>query len=213
VPEKAEPWSDFRPLSDSLDVSRETLARLEDYRILLAKWAPRINLVGSSTVDHFWSRHALDSAQLLDFAGPGALRWVDVGTGAGFPGLIVASLLAGRRGVHVTLIEPNLKRCAFLREAARLLAAPVTILDAKVENVTPFAADVWTARAFAPLPRLLPVAWPWAEHGARIILLKGEGVENEVREASTAWRFQTREAPSLSDPRGRVIELRELVHV
>lgn len=202
---------------DRLSVSRETLARLEDYRQLLAKWAPRINLVGSSTVDRFWDRHVLDSAQLVDFAGPTALRWVDVGTGAGFPGLVIAALLAGRpearNGAHVALVEPSQKRCAFLREAARLLAAPVTIHDCKIEAVVPDRRDVLTARAFAPLVRLLPDAAPWMALGARLVLLKGEDLQSEVAEASTAWHFGTMVAPSQSDPRGCIVEIKDLTRV
>jgi 16S rRNA (guanine527-N7)-methyltransferase len=189
------------------------LERLEAYRTLLSKWAPRINLVGTSTLENFWSRHVLDSAQLLNFAGPGALRWVDVGTGAGFPGLVIAALLSGTPGAHVQLVEPNLKRCAFLREAARALSAPVTVSDQKIETVLPDARDIFTARAFAPLPRLLPLAAPWAKAGARIVLLKGEDLWAEVQEASTQWRFQTIEAPSLSDPRGRIVEIKDLARV
>ncbi len=205
--------ADWTTFLGRLSVSRETLARLEDYRQLLAKWAPRINLVGSSTVDRFWERHVLDSAQLLDFAGPQALRWVDVGTGAGFPGLVIAALLAGRAGAHVALVEPSQKRCAFLREAARLLAAPVTIHDCRVEQVAADRRDVFTARAFAPLERLLPVAAPWVALGARLVLLKGEDLQSEVVEASTAWRFEAMVAPSQSDPRGCIVEIKELTRV
>ena len=203
-------WTGFR---DRLSVSRETLDRLENYRQLLARWAPRINLVGSSTVDQFWDRHVLDSAQLVDFAGPSALRWVDVGTGAGFPGLVIAALLAGQPGAHVALVEPSQKRCAFLREAARLLAAPVTIHDSKIEAVAPDRRDVFTARAFAPLERLLPAAAPWTALGARLVLLKGEDLQTEVAEASTAWRFETMVAPSHSDPRGCIVEIKDLTRV
>jgi 16S rRNA (guanine527-N7)-methyltransferase len=205
--------ANWRALAGRLSVSRETLERLEAYRTLLSKWAPRINLIGASTLDQFWDRHVLDSAQLLEVAGPSALRWVDVGTGAGFPGLVIAALLADTPGAHVRLVEPNLKRCAFLREAARALAAPVTVDDAKIEALTPDSRDVFTARAFAPLPRLLPVAAPWADAGARILLLKGEDLWAEVQEASTHWRFQTIETPSLSDPRGRIVEIKDLARV
>lgn len=200
-------WTAFR---DRLCVSRETHDRLEAYRSLLARWAPRINLVGSSTLDQFWDRHVLDSAQLLEAVGPDARRWVDVGTGAGFPGLVIAALLAGRPDAHVLLVEPNLKRAAFLREAARLLAAAVTVEARKIEDVAPLARDVFTARAFAPLTRLLPVAAHWAAAGARIVLLKGADVQAELDQASTDWRFTAIVTPSQSDPRGCILELEDL---
>lgn len=202
-------WSDWCARHD---VSRETLERIEAYRQLLDRWARRINLIGPATRDDFWTRHALDSAQLLDIAGPAATRWVDVGTGAGFPGLILAALLANRRGAEVTLIESSTKRCAFLREAVRLLQAPARVVEAKVEDVEPVPADVLTARAFAPLDRFLPQAARYAALGARILLPKGTDVASEVAQARKSWHFEVKSTVSRTDPRGWIIEISELSH-
>ena len=132
-------------------VSRETLARLETYAELLRRWSARINLVGANTLADPWRRHFLDSAQLLAHVPPGTQTLIDLGSGAGFPGLVLAIL--GMPGVE--LIEADARKCAFLREAARLAAAPVTIRNARIEAAAPRIVDVVTARGCAPLDRLL----------------------------------------------------------
>lgn len=188
-------------------VSRETLDRLEAYRELLLKWSNRINLVGPATLEHFWARHALDSAQLLPLAGPNNRTWLDMGTGAGFPGLVIAAMIREQPSALVVLVEPNAKRCAFLREAARILSAPVEIHCGKIENLSHGTVDVVTARAFTALDRLLTLSEPFCAPSTKRLFLKGAEVRAEIDKASTNWTFQSRLHPSLSDPRGCVLEI------
>jgi 16S rRNA (guanine527-N7)-methyltransferase len=198
-------------LERDFDVSRETIEALDRYQALLNKWAGQINLVGPSTLSHFWSRHVLDSAQLIPLAGQDVTRIADFGSGAGLPGLVLAALIMETRpNHHITLVEISAKRCGFLREAARTLGVNVTIVQDKIENVTPTPLDFVTARAFAPLEKLLNYAHPWAELGARILFLKGEEVQREIDQASTNWAFQSRINTSVTDSRGCVIEILDL---
>ena len=200
-------------LEAHLRVSRETLARLEAYRVLLEKWSARINLVGPATLPHFWVRHVVDSAQLVPVAGPSAKTWLDVGSGAGLPGLVVAILIDDIPEAAVTLIEPSAKRCAFLREAARATGARVRVIEAKIEAVEAFPVDVVTARAFTSLRNLLASSQPWMALGARALFLKGADLGTEIAEASTFARFETKVHPSPSDPRGCVVEVSEVQRV
>jgi 16S rRNA (guanine527-N7)-methyltransferase len=194
-----------------LDVSRETLAALERYEILLKKWASQINLIGPSTLDHFWQRHVLDCAQLLPLTKPGLKRFADFGTGAGLPGLILARLLADKAAdSEGILIESSAKRCGFLREAARTLGVSVAIVQEKIEVVTPTKVDLVTARAFAPLEKLLAYAYPWSRLGADLIFFKGEDVQSEIDQASTNWSFQASVTKSITDSRGCLLEILDL---
>ncbi len=198
-------------LSSDYNVSRETMLALESYRDLLVKWAAQINLVGPSTLQHFWARHVLDCAQILPIAGTEARSFADFGSGAGLPGLIIASQLADiSPSYEVILVEASAKRCGFLREAARTLGLKVSIIQEKIETVVPTRVDVVTARAFAPLEKLLAYAAPWGEMGARIIFLKGEDVQREIDQASTRWAFQSKIKPSVTDSRGCVVEITDL---
>jgi 16S rRNA (guanine527-N7)-methyltransferase len=195
-------------------VSRETMDSFERYRLLLVKWAKQINLVGPSTLTHFWERHVLDCAQVMHIAGPESRTIVDFGSGAGLPGLILAALLPEKAAnAHVTLIELSGKRCGFLREAARTLNVKVTIIQDKIEIVEAFPVDLITARAFAPLDKLLDYAHAWADKGARIVFLKGEDVQREIDQASTKWSFQSRINTSVTDSRGCVVEILDLKRI
>jgi 16S rRNA (guanine527-N7)-methyltransferase len=198
-------------LQTDFDVSRETMDALERYRILLLKWAGHINLVGPSTLVQFWQRHILDSAQILMQAGTRQLSVADFGSGAGLPGLVLAALINDKSTDYkVHLVEASAKRCGFLREAARTLDIKAEIIQQKIEDVSPIKVDLVTARAFAPLEKLLGYASPWAQLGARIIFLKGSDVQSEIDEASTKWAFQSRINKSLTDPRGCVVEILDL---
>lgn len=195
------------------DVSRETLERLEGLVALLRRWQRIKNLVAPSTLDHVWQRHILDSLQLTALT-PAASRWVDLGSGAGFPGLVVAAAIAGRDGATVHLVEANGRKAAFLRTAALELGLPVTVHAARIEDASraltePF--DVVTARALAPLPRLLPLILPFAALGARALLHKGADFAAEVAEARTEFGFDLVEHQSVSDPAGRILEIRGIV--
>lgn len=178
---------------------------LEIYRAMLVQANSETNLVGASTLGAFWTRHYVDSAQLRLFA-PDALVWADLGAGAGLPGLVLAILLRGRTGACVHLVESMSKRCRFLEAVARRLDLPVDIHNARAESLE-LKVEVVTARACAPLTRLLGFAHPYFVGGARGLFLKGAGVQAEIIEARRAWRFKSTLHPSLSDPGGRVLEI------
>lgn len=184
-------------------VSSETLARLSAYVDLLARWAERINLIGRATLADPWRRHILDSAQLFPLVPEEAKSLVDLGSGAGFPGLVLAIL--GVPGV--TLIEADARKCAFLREAARIAAAPVAIHPQRIEAMPARAADVVTARALAPLDRLLALAAPFIGRETVCLFLKGERAEEELAAARRTWTATAALHTSLSDPRGFVLRL------
>lgn len=192
------------------DVSRETLERLRRYAALLARWNRTINLVSRAGLADLWRRHMLDSAQLLALmpTAPGdrARVVVDLGSGAGFPGLVLAILGAG----EVHLIEADVRKAAFLREAARAAGTEVAIHTARIEALAPFPADVVTARACAPLPRLIAYAARFLrpmEEGGVALVLKGRRAERELTESAETWKMRDEWLPSRSDPRGWVLRL------
>ena len=184
------------------------LADLERFRTLLAEWNENMNLVGPSALEAFWGRHAWDSAQLLRLA-PEALTWADLGAGAGFPGLVLAILLKGREGVRVDLVESMTKRCRFLQAVVDELALPAVVHNARAESLS-LTVDIVTARACAPLTRLLEFAWPYLRKGATGLFLKGQDVEAEVAEATISWDFKPELLPSHSDPSGRIVRVKRL---
>ena len=189
-------------------VSRETREALETHLKLLLAWSPRINLVGPGQLDEYWRRHALDSAQLLNLA-PEAKTWIDLGSGAGFPGLVLACCLKGVEGARVDLVESNVKKAAFLREAIRSTGAPARV---RLERADQAAAaggtyDVVTARAFAPLTRIIDDAAVLLQKGAIGLFLKGESIDSEITEAGSRWALTYQILPSLSDPRGRIVRV------
>ncbi len=184
------------------------LADLERFRELLADWNERMNLVGPATLEVFWSRHAWDSAQLLLLA-PDALTWADLGAGAGLPGVVLAILGKGRPGFHVDLVESMSKRCKFLSEAVSALDLPATVRHDRAENLD-LSVDIVTARACAPLSRLLGYARPYLRRGATGLFLKGQDVVADMHEATIYWDYDAEVIPSLSDPRGRIVRVRRL---
>lgn len=194
-----------------ISVPRETIARLETHERLLAEWSERMNLVGPREIELFWSRHALDSAQLIQFA-PEAKRWVDLGSGAGFPGLIVATFLADRPDTAVHLVESTGKKAAFLRAVAGEAGLPVKVFNQRIED---FGAgegpyDVVTARALAPLNRLIPYAKPILDRGAQGLFHKGADLDAELAAAKhvlNGGAYQADVLESLSDPRGRIVRI------
>ena len=188
-------------------VSRETMGRLEAYAALLAAWSGRINLVGRSTLADPWRRHFLDSAQLHPLIPPEARSLVDLGSGAGFPGLVLAIL--GVRGVE--LIEADRRKATFLREAARIAGVEIVVRACRIESVAPHAADVVTARGCAPLERLLPLAERFIGPNTTCLLLKGARTEEELTAAGNAWTMTVSRHPSRSDPGGTVLSLQQVV--
>jgi 16S rRNA (guanine527-N7)-methyltransferase len=189
------------------NISRETLARLEAYVELLAAWNRRINLVGPRTIGDVWRRHILDSAQLFPFIPRSARALLDVGSGAGLPGLILAIL--GVEGVH--LVEADQRKCAFLREAARITGSAVHIHAQRLEKCPHFGVDVITARAFAPLERLLDQVESFLDTHSILLVLKGQMVGEELTEAAKAWNMRVASHRSVSDPSGTVLRLEQVI--
>jgi 16S rRNA (guanine527-N7)-methyltransferase len=190
-------------------VSRETLARLVAYAELLEKWQKTINLVSARTLPDLWRRHMLDSAQLAPLLPDGAKRLLDLGSGAGFPGLVLAVMT----GIETHLIESDARKCAFLVEAARVTGAPVRVHAARIEAVDPAAigpVDAITARAFAPLAGLLAHAAPFCTQDTVILSLKGQHVDNELTEATIYWSMDIERHPSATSVDGVVLRLGNL---
>jgi 16S rRNA (guanine527-N7)-methyltransferase len=199
-------------------VSRETLERLDRFVGLLLTWQRTTNLIAPSTVLHLWTRHVADSLQLVDMA-PDAQVWVDIGAGAGFPGLVIACAIAGRSGARVHLIESNKKKAAFLREAQRLTAVPASVHDMRIEEFAASfegPADVVTARAVAPLKSLLDKCFPLlGKSGAMGLFPKGQNAELELRDVREsplmgAWTMNATLVPSRTDPAGRIVVIRDV---
>ncbi|MDH7798003.1 MULTISPECIES: 16S rRNA (guanine(527)-N(7))-methyltransferase RsmG [unclassified Beijerinckia] len=192
-----------------LDVSRETLARLELYEDRLRKWQKVKNLVAPSTLDQIWTRHFADSQQILAHGG-GAKTWVDLGSGGGFPGLVIAICLAGT-DARVHLVESDHRKCAFLRDVARETQAPAVVHNLRIEDC--YAAvgrvDMVTARALAPLWKLLDLAAPFIEDGAKCLFLKGQDVESELTEATISSSLEVSLIKSQIDPQARLVAVRK----
>jgi len=195
----------------AIGCSDAQLADMRAYLALLTEWNEKMNLVGPSALAEFWPRHAFDSAQLLRIA-PEALTWADLGAGAGFPGLVLAILLKGRPGAKVHLVESMAKRCRFLSEVAAQLALPVEIHNARAEDLG-IRVDIVTARACAPLPRLLGYAEPYLRKGATGLFLKGQDVVSELTEATKYWKFEAELSASSSSPDGRILQVKGLSRV
>ena len=190
-------------------VSRETSDRLAAYLGLLRRWQARINLVSQASLEDAWRRHMLDSAQLYRLIGNPRGRLYDIGSGAGFPGMVLA--IMGLADVH--LIEPDQKKAAFLREAARITGAKMELHTARAESLSPKDADFVLARACAPLPELLDLATPLLKPSGICLFLKGIGVAAELTAANKTWTMQTERIPSQSDPSGTILRLEEIRRV
>ena len=190
-------------------VSRETLARLETYAALLTEWRDRASLVSRVSLTDLWRRHMLDSAQLLGLAPSSARVWVDLGSGAGFPGMVLAVM--GAREVH--LIESNARKCRFLHTVARATRTPVRIHCARIESLDPWPADVVTARALAPLATLLQHARPFFVDHTVGLFPKGQHVETELTAVPKYRTIVSRRVASLSDRRGTVLIVKGMSHL
>ena len=192
----------------AVGASDAQLADIERFGELLFDWNSRMNLVGPSAQAEFWSRHVLDSAQILGLA-PEALTFADLGAGAGFPGIVLACLLKAREGVQIHLVESMTKRCRFLSEVVSALELPAQVHNARAEDLR-LKVDVVTARACAPMVKLLGYAEPYLKRGALGLFLKGQDVVAEMKEAARYWEYEADVVPSKSDPRGRIVRLRRL---
>jgi 16S rRNA (guanine527-N7)-methyltransferase len=206
VPENAFGPAEF---AAATNVSRETLARLKAYAGLLEDWNSRHNLVSARSLEDLWRRHFLDSAQLAPLIPSSAGTLADLGSGAGFPGLVLAEMLRNR--VAVTLFEATAKKCAFLQAAAQRMELPIAIKNERMEDASPKAFDAVTARACAPLPKLLSYAQYFMGPNSVCLFLKGQNVGAELTEAHKSWSMKVRQIPSLTDPSGAILELRELL--
>ena len=191
------------------DVSRETLERIATVINVLDRWRTTYNLIGPSERDHLWRRHVLDSVQIWPYRCAETSSWIDLGSGAGFPGLITACMAASTNS-SFTLVESSGKKASFLRAASREADLSVTVKSERIESVSRETFQHVSSRALASLPRLLDYADRFLDPEGCCIFLKGKGVEDEVGDAQKAWLFQHDTHPSLSDPEGRVLIIREL---
>jgi 16S rRNA (guanine527-N7)-methyltransferase len=192
-------------------VSRETFDRLVEFEAVFQKWNRRINLAAQSTQGDVWRRHILDSAQLARIE-PGAKRWVDLGSGGGFPGLVLAFLLAERDGASIDLVESNQKKASFLQAVVGQFDLPARIIARRIDDSYPLVSSpqIVTARALASLPALLDLSAPWLTKGARGLFHKGRDYRAEVEESTHRWAFDLVEHASVTDPQGVILELSDL---
>ena len=197
--------------SREFDVSRETCQRLEAYIALLTRWNARINLVAAATIETAWTRHVADSAQLFDLAPESASSWLDLGSGAGLPGLPVAALAAEKApDLHVTLVESDTRKTAFLATAAREMGLDVTVEPHRIEALTPRPYDVVSARALAPLGRLCALAHRFSGRGTVFLFPKGARVDSELTAATAGWHIRAERIASRTDPEATVLRIMEL---
>jgi 16S rRNA (guanine527-N7)-methyltransferase len=192
-------------------VSRETLDRLIAFEPVFVKWAQRINLSAASTLNDLWRRHILDSAQLTPLA-PQASHWLDLGSGGGFPGLVMAFLLKDRPGAHIELVESSRKKAGFLQAMIGEFELPAKVHAARIEAAKDRfpGTEIVTARALAPLPLLLDLASPWLSNGAIGLFHKGRDYRSELRQSADLWVFDLVEHPSKIDPLGVILEISDL---
>lgn len=188
------------------DVSREIMDRLDIHATLLAKWSPRINLVSRDSLAQVWHRHIADSAQLWLLRPPEWNLWLDVGSGAGFPGLVIAAFAAGGAG-RIRLVESDARKSAFLQTVVREADLPADIVTARIEDLPPQNADILSARALAPLESLLEISQNHRSGGGISLFPKGRTVHKEMEEASRNWHFAPRVHPSLTDPAAGIVEI------
>ena len=192
-------------------VSRETFERLQAFERVFQKWAQRINLVAPSTLSEVWERHILDSAQVVKLGGD-AKKWLDVGSGGGFPGLIIGSMIAERQGASIDLVESNRKKSGFLQAVVGELGLPAKVHSKRIEDVHEIikTPEILSARALAPLPLLLQLSAPWLESGTVALFHKGRDYRQEIEDSAHQWRFDLVEHPSLTDAQGVILEIRNL---
>ena len=203
---RREPPLDAAGFAELVPVSRETLERLTLHLDLLRHWQKAINLVGASTLADPWRRHVLDSAQLYRHLPAGCATLADLGSGAGLPGLVLAAM--GVPLVH--LVEADRRKAQFLREASRQMGlAGVTVHPVRIEALS-LQVDAVTARALAPLDRLVPLARPLLRPGGRLVLLKGRNVDAELTALGETGTMHIESHPSLADPESRVLVLEEV---
>lgn len=197
-----------------VQVSEETASRLREHLQQLIRWNGAINLVAKSTLPDAWERHVADSAQLVPLAPEKPVHWADLGSGAGFPGLVVAAILAERSPeTRVTLVESDRRKATFLRETSRLLGLAAVVLASRIEDVDPLGADVVSARALAPLDRLAGLALRHLAPGGVALFPKGANIESELATAAATWSLPVERLPSQTDSTAEILRLKGLSHV
>lgn len=198
---------------EGLDVSRETMDRLETYQQILEKWNISINLVAKGTINEAWRRHFVDSAQIYRLA---ALKesWVDLGSGGGFPGLVCATIASeASPSTKFTLVESDKRKATFLRQVINALDLDVIVLTERIENLQENQYDTISARALAPLSKLLEMSNPLLKEGGQCAFLKGARFRSEVEEALESWRFSLQTEPSKTDQDAAILIVKDIQHV
>jgi 16S rRNA (guanine527-N7)-methyltransferase len=196
------------------NVSRETLGRMKAYADLLRRWNPKINLVSKNTLADLWTRHIADSAQLFDLRPEKSRRWVDLGSGGGFPGAVVAILAKDAAPeMSVTLVESDQRKAAFLRAVSRETGVKFDVIAKRIEELEPLSADVLSARALAPLSALLGYARVHMDKAGVALFPKGANAEQELRTALETWRFDCQTYKSQTDEDAVVLKIGDIERV
>lgn len=196
-----------------VDVSRETIEKLEAYLALVEKWTRKINLISKNSIPFLWDRHVADSAQVFDLVEPPA-HWLDIGSGGGFPGVVIAVLLSEKSPEsRITMIESDQRKCAFLRTALRELDVPGTVVADRIENVERQAADVLSARALADLDQLLGFAELHLVKNGTALLPKGATWQTEVEEARKTWQFDCEAINSRTQAEAAILKIKDIQRV
>ncbi|PBB16605.1 16S rRNA (guanine(527)-N(7))-methyltransferase RsmG [Mesorhizobium sp. WSM4313] len=205
----ADAWASLQKAAGP--VSRETFERLQAFEQLFLKWNRSINLAAPSTLDDVWRRHILDSAQLARIA-PTATRWVDLGSGGGFPGLVLAFLLVERPGASIALVESNRKKASFLQSVIGQFDLPARVVARRIDDSYALVStpEIVTARALAALPVLLDLSAPWLTSGASALFHKGRDYRAEVEESTHRWGFDLVEHSSMTDAEGVILDITDL---
>ena len=211
-PERDEDGFGPDQFAEASDVSRETLDRIRHYLFVLDDWRTRMNLIGPSEGRHLWRRHVFDSLQVLDLIGTGPAALVDLGSGAGFPGLVLACALAERGDISITLVEKSPKKAHFLEAAAKAVlgAKGPMVRVQRIEDAPLDRFDLVTARALAPLPKLLGFVETWAKPDGRALLWKGREATSELTLSRESWTFELSRRASRSDPEGQILAISNL---
>ena len=199
---------------NSLNVSRETIKSFCEYEVLLSKWNKKINLVSKKTLVDIWERHFLDSGQIINYVDASGKRWIDVGSGAGFPGLVVALLLRDRKiDCDLVLVEKNSKKVFFLNEVIRKLNLNVKVFKKDIRSIEPLNADILTARAFSELKELIEIACHHRKEKGICLFLKGQNYKVELDKTLNYWFFDYDVFDSLSNHSGKIIRVKKILNV
>ncbi len=200
--------------SPALNVSRETIARLEQYAEMLRKWNSTINLVSKASIQDLWQRHIIDSAQIFELAPDNTPHWADLGSGGGFPGLVIA-IMAMESGspAKITLVESDLRKSTFLRNVIRELGLKATVINDRIEKIPPLKAEILSARALAPLSTLLDFADLHLAPRGTAFFMKGENWQMELKDAQSKWRFQHQLATSTTESGSVIFKIQGITRV